>query len=242
MHPCTLCPVAPPPARWQPAPQAWGTWVGLRVRLRCARSHPERERGRGQCGGVGGAPSRLFEAALGRAPWSRSGPITRVSAWGPGSPPAGEASLHGGSGSRPGGWRGGLLAREGLTHRSAPCRPRPVPPSPVGRSLSSLSPPVPRASVALAVGSLSGRGLRCPLPTWLQALGPGSVPGDTRLGLLLVALLLPEVWLIHTWFLSLSKVTQLRTRRSSRVRLRYRGHRAFCGAACLVYTVTVRAC
>ena len=85
--------------------------------------------------------------------------------------------------------------------------------------------------MALAVGSLSGRGLRCTLPTWLQALGPGSVPGDTRLGLLLVALFLPEVWLIHTWFLSLSKVTQLRTRRSSRVRLRYRGHRAFSAAA-----------
>lgn len=35
----------------------------------------------------------LFEVALGRAPWSRSGPITRVSAWGPGARPPGEASL-----------------------------------------------------------------------------------------------------------------------------------------------------
>lgn len=127
--------------------------------------------------GRGAAPSRLFEAALGRAPWSRSGPVTRVSAWGPGTAHPGEASLYGGSGSRPGGWRGGPPAREGLTHRRAPCRPRPVPPSPVGRSLPPLSPQVPRASVALAVGSLSGRGPRCPLPTWLQALGPGSVPG-----------------------------------------------------------------
>lgn len=131
----------------------------------------------------------LFEAALGRAPWSRSGPVTRVSAWG--------------SGSRPGGWRGGLSACGGLTHRGAGHALRPLLLS-GGRSplcaLRSPEPPRPRlwaASVGVDHGALCPPGSKHSVLVLCQGLWEHT-PGPRTLYLVseekcLVALFLSQV-------------------------------------------------
>lgn len=73
-RPCPLCPVSPPP-------RCEGARVGLWSEGCAVPGHTQSQ-------GGGCAPSRLFEAALGRVPWSRSGPVTRASCLGAQNSPA----------------------------------------------------------------------------------------------------------------------------------------------------------